>query len=31
VVVLLGAGSWAVKRWFTAMAGRMDEATGQSR
>ncbi|HEX6318720.1 MAG TPA: VTT domain-containing protein [Burkholderiales bacterium] len=31
VVVLLGAGSWAVKRWFTAMAGRMDEATGKSR
>ena len=30
-VVLLGAGSWAVKRWFTAMAGRMDEATGKSR
>ena len=31
VIALLGAGSWAVKRWFTAMAGRMDEATGQSR
>ncbi|MGH8740402.1 MAG: VTT domain-containing protein [Burkholderiales bacterium] len=31
VVLLLAAGSLAVKRWFTAMAGRMDEATGQSR
>jgi len=31
VVVLLAAGSWAVTRWFTRMAGRMDEATGQSR
>jgi phosphatidylserine/phosphatidylglycerophosphate/cardiolipin synthase-like enzyme/uncharacterized membrane protein YdjX (TVP38/TMEM64 family) len=31
VIALLGAGSWAVKRWFTAMAGRMDEPTRQSR
>jgi phosphatidylserine/phosphatidylglycerophosphate/cardiolipin synthase-like enzyme/membrane protein DedA with SNARE-associated domain len=31
VVLLLAGGSWAVKRWFTAMAGRMDEATGQPR
>jgi phospholipase D1/2 len=31
VLLLLGAGSLAVKRWFTAMAGRLDEATGQSR
>jgi uncharacterized membrane protein YdjX (TVP38/TMEM64 family) len=31
VLALLAAGSWAVKRWFTAMAGRMDEATGKSR
>ena len=31
VVALLAAGSWAVKRWFTVMAGRMNEATGQSR
>lgn len=30
-VALLAAGTWAVKRWFTAMAGRMDEATGQPR
>jgi uncharacterized membrane protein YdjX (TVP38/TMEM64 family) len=31
VIALLAAGSLAVKRWFTAMAGRMDEATGKSR
>ncbi len=31
VLLLLGVGSWAVKRWFSAMAGRMDEPTGQSR
>jgi phosphatidylserine/phosphatidylglycerophosphate/cardiolipin synthase-like enzyme/uncharacterized membrane protein YdjX (TVP38/TMEM64 family) len=31
VVVLLAAGSWAVTRWFTRMAGRMDEAAGQPR
>ena len=31
VIALLAAGSWGVKRWFTAMAGRMDETTGQSR
>jgi hypothetical protein len=31
VVLLLGAGSWAVTRWFTRMAGRMDEAARQSR
>lgn len=31
VVLLLAAGTWAVKRWFTKMAGRMDEATGQPR
>ena len=30
-VFLLVAGSWAVTRWFTAMAGRMDEATGKPR
>ena len=31
VIALLVAGSWAVKRWFTAMAGRMDEPTRQPR
>jgi uncharacterized membrane protein YdjX (TVP38/TMEM64 family) len=31
VIALLAVGSVAVKRWFTAMAGRMDEATGKSR
>jgi uncharacterized membrane protein YdjX (TVP38/TMEM64 family) len=31
VLLLLAAGSWAVTRWFTRMAGRMDEAAGQSR
>ncbi|HEX2198840.1 MAG TPA: VTT domain-containing protein [Burkholderiales bacterium] len=30
-LVLLAVGSFAVKRWFSAMAGRMDEATGQPR
>jgi hypothetical protein len=31
VIGLLAAGSWGVKRWFSAMAGRMDEATRESR
>jgi phosphatidylserine/phosphatidylglycerophosphate/cardiolipin synthase-like enzyme/uncharacterized membrane protein YdjX (TVP38/TMEM64 family) len=31
VIALLAAGSLAVKRWFTAMAGRMDEPTGKPR
>jgi uncharacterized membrane protein YdjX (TVP38/TMEM64 family) len=31
VIALLGAGSWAVKRWITAMAGRVDEPIRQSR
>src|SRR5688572_7268061 len=31
VVALLAAGSWAVTRWFSAMAGRLDEATGKPR
>jgi phospholipase D1/2 len=31
VLLLLGVGTWAVKRWFSAMAGRMDEPTGQPR
>jgi uncharacterized membrane protein YdjX (TVP38/TMEM64 family) len=31
IMALHGAGSWVENRWFTAMAGRMDEPTRQSR
>ena len=31
VVALLAGGSLAVKRWFSAMAGRLDETTGKPR